>query len=126
MRASRAALLIAALFLVIGTPAMPASAQPGGDVLVSNGSPSGPFAANKQNEPAVAVDAHAPNVLAAGSNDEIDVELCAAGDPTTCPFTDGVGRRTETLTARWVLSRRASPASHGGVTRGFGPVAGSR
>ena len=31
-----------------------ATAQTGGDVLVSNGSPTGPFSANKQNEPAVA------------------------------------------------------------------------
>jgi hypothetical protein len=61
------------------------------DVLVSNGSPVTPFSQNKQNEPAVAIDAHAPNVVVAGSNDEIDDESCAAGDPTTCPFTDGVG-----------------------------------
>jgi hypothetical protein len=91
MRASRAALLVAALFLVIGTPAMPASAQPGGDVLVSNGSPPGPFSANKQNEPAVAVDQANPNILAAGSNDEIDMEACNAGPDEDCPFTGGVG-----------------------------------
>src|ERR1700682_4029550 len=62
-----------------------------GDVLVSNGSPTGPFSQNKQNEPMVAIDAHAPNVVVAGSNDEVDEEACNAGDPTTCPFTPGVG-----------------------------------
>ena len=77
--------------LVIGATAMPASAQPGGDVLVTVGSPSGPFSANKQNEPAVAVDQAHPNVLAAGSNDKIDMESCNAGSDLDCPFTEGVG-----------------------------------
>src|SRR6202171_5932786 len=67
------------------------SASGTGDVLVSNGSPSGPFSQNKQNEPAVAIDAHAPNVVVSGSNDEVDEEACNADDPTTCPFTAGVG-----------------------------------
>jgi hypothetical protein len=82
---------LASLALSIGVVAVPTSAQPGGDVLVSNGSPTGPFSANKQNEPAVAIDQAHPNVLAAGSNDNIDMESCNAGTDDTCPFTDGVG-----------------------------------
>jgi len=70
--------------------AAPASAA-GGDVLVTNGSPTGPFSQNKQNEPAVAIDAHSPNIVVAGANEEVDMEACNAGTDTTCPFTGGVG-----------------------------------
>jgi hypothetical protein len=86
-RRIRTVAAVAAAVLVLS--ATPAFAQ--GDTLVSVGSPPSPFAQNKQNEPGVAIDAHDPMVVAAGANDEIDLEACRAGDPTTCPFTQGVG-----------------------------------
>jgi hypothetical protein len=90
MRTRPAAIVVAtAALMTVMTPAL--AATDNSDNLVTNGSPSTTFSQNKQNEPAVAVDPHAPSVVAAGANEEIDDEGCAAGDPTTCPFTQGVG-----------------------------------
>jgi len=90
MRRASLFVLLAAATAVLFLPSVPVTAQ-GGDVLVSNGSPVTPFSENKQNEPALAVDANHPNILAAGSNDEIDEEACNAGADNTCPFTPGIG-----------------------------------
>ena len=74
--------LIAAVAL-----AVPASAQ-ASESLVNTGGPPSPFPQNKQNEPGLAIDPTNPNVMAAGSNDEIDNLPC---DEADCAFTPGVG-----------------------------------
>ena len=91
MRRSPILAAVAVVLAAVAALAGPAAAQ---DTRVSVGSPVSPFSQNKQNEPAVAVDPTHPNdpaVLAAGANDNIDMEACNAGPDNDCPFTGGVG-----------------------------------
>jgi hypothetical protein len=89
--------LAAPLALVLAlTVAVPGVSAVGPTIsLVSVGSPTGTTPQNHQNEPAVAMDAHQPNVLAAGSNDFLDWQPCpqdAATQGGTCRGSNaGVG-----------------------------------
>ena len=85
MRRGRATLLMVVAVLFALGAAAPAWA---GDVLVTVGSPAKPFPQNKQNEPAIAVDPHDPEILVAGANDELDLAPAVGG---SAPFTPGVG-----------------------------------
>jgi hypothetical protein len=87
----RAGLLALVLAALVAVPFTAVAQTTTGDTEVSVGSPDGPFSRNKQNEPAVTVDPAHPWLVAAGANDNLDMEACNAGPQTDCPFTTDVG-----------------------------------
>src|SRR5215467_9612772 len=77
------------LALSAGHAAGHTSQATGTGALVSVGSPTGLHPENAQNEPALAVDPTNPNILAAGSNDLVDMQPCSRQAATTaaaCSF----------------------------------------
>jgi hypothetical protein len=84
--------VVAVLALAVTVLSGLAAATPdGSDTLVTVDGPSTPFSQNKQNEPAVAVNPADPSIVAAGANEEVDMEACNDREDVTCPFTPGVG-----------------------------------
>jgi hypothetical protein len=80
--------LTAVVIVLFGSGFSPAGAA-ATQALVSVASPSNQHPRNAQNEPALAVDAARPDVLAAGANDLVDMQPCSRQAATTagaCSF----------------------------------------
>ena len=108
--------------LVLSTVVFATSAAAANEARVTVGSPLTPFPQNKQNEPAVAIDASRPTVLAAGSNDEIDLAPCGDDDlrdgRVSLPVHAGVGVSGVLLLVQW--RRQLGAADLHGLERADG------
>ena len=97
MRKSRFALLAAVLSLIASAAlSSPAGAQVA-ETKVSVAGPTTPYLPNAVNEPALAVDANHPQVLAAGANDLVDSSPCKG---SSCDLTPDIGISGDLLLLR--------------------------
>ncbi|HET7051665.1 MAG TPA: sialidase family protein [Solirubrobacteraceae bacterium] len=87
-RSVLSSLLSLLLFLVAGVSVLPASAGAATDHKVSVAGPPTPYLPDAVNEPALAVDANHPDVLAAGGNDLVDSSPCKG---SSCDLTPDIG-----------------------------------
>jgi hypothetical protein len=87
MMTRRVAFLLPLAWLAAAAISLQAGAAPP-DTKVSVGSPTSPYLPNSQNEPAVAMDANHPAVLAAGANDLVDSSPCHG---SSCDLTPDIG-----------------------------------
>jgi hypothetical protein len=85
---SRFAVLVALLSLIAALTAPSFAHAVSAESKVSVGSPPTPYLPNGVNEPALAMDANHPEVLAAGANDLVDNSPCQGSD---CDLTPDIG-----------------------------------
>jgi hypothetical protein len=88
MRSRRLVVLAAALSVIAFAAVPPTAGAQTAEAKVSVAGPSTPYLPNGVNEPALAVDAHNPQVLAAGANDLVDSAPCVG---SSCDLTPDIG-----------------------------------
>jgi hypothetical protein len=86
--ARRLGILMTLLLLTAGLAVTPLASAVSAESKVTVGSPATPYLPNGSNEPALAMDAHSPAVLAAGANDLVDNSPC---NGSSCDLTPDIG-----------------------------------
>jgi hypothetical protein len=84
----RLGILMTLLLLAVGLAVTPLASAVSAESKVTVGSPATPYLPNGSNEPALAMDAHNPAVLAAGANDLVDNSPC---NGSSCDLTPDIG-----------------------------------